>query len=102
MRKPIGFRSYEKDKSEEELEKKDALEKEHAERQKAIADFISQNYSPIGSTSAKCYKTTAELVYDLANIISVRPTELAKQLGDAGYHTEYLAGQPYWVMYEKQ
>ena len=26
---------------------------------------------------------------------------LAKQLADAGYHVEYLAGQPYWVMYEK-
>ena len=95
MKKPIGFRSYQND---EEPDKQDELEKQ---RQKAIVNFLGQNYSPIGSTSAKCYKTTAELIYDLSNIISVRPNELAKQLADAGYHVEYLAGQPYWVMYEK-
>ena len=76
-------------------------EKQQAERQKAIANFIGQNYSPIGTTSQKCYKTTAELVYELSNIVDVAPMALAKQLADAGYHVEYLAGQPYWVMYER-
>lgn len=98
MSKKIGFRSYENAKDEK---KQNEQEKLQAERQKAIANFLGQNYSPIGSTSAKYYKTTAELIYDLSNIISVRPNELAKQLADAGYHVEYLAGQPYWVMYEK-
>ena len=64
-------------------------------------NFIGQNYSPIGTTSQKCYKTTAELVYELSNIVDVAPMALAKQLSDAGYHVEYLAGQPYWVMYER-
>ena len=59
------------------------------------------NYSPIGATSQKCYKTTVELVYELSNIVDVAPMELAKQLTDARYHVEYLAGQPYWVLYEK-
>ena len=102
MSRKIGFRSYyENEKDEKEQEKQNEVEKIKAEQQKAIANFLGQNYSPIGSTSAKCYKTTAELIYDLSNIISVRPNELAKQLADAGYHVEYLAGQPYWVMYEK-
>lgn len=98
MKKPIGFRSYQND---EEPDKQDELEKQQAERQKAIAGFIGQNYSPIGTTSQKCYKTTAELVYELSNIVDVAPMALAKQLADAGYHVEYLAGQPYWVMYER-
>ena len=98
MKKPIGFRSYQND---EEPDKRDELEKQQAERQKAIANFIGQNYSPIGTTSQKCYKTTAELVYELSNIVDVAPMALAKQLADAGYHVEYLAGQPYWVMYER-
>lgn len=93
MSKKIGFRSYQDN---EEPEKQDILEK-----QKAIADFLGHNYSPIGATSQKCYKSTAELVYDLSNIVDVAPMELAKQLTDARYHVEYLAGQPYWVMYEK-
>lgn len=101
-RKPIGFRSYyDNEKSEEESEKQNEQEKKQAERQKAIAEFIGHNYSPIGNTSQKCYKTSAELAYDISNIIAVHPAELAKQLSDAGYHIEYLAGQPYWVMYEK-
>lgn len=56
MKKPIGFRSYQND---EEPDKRDELEKQQAERQKAIANFIGQNYSPIGTTSQKSYKTTA-------------------------------------------
>ena len=98
MKKPIGFRSYENVKDEE---KQNEQEKLQAERQKAIANFLGQNYSPIGTTSQKCYKTTAELVYELSNIVDAAPMALAKQLADAGYHVEYLAGQPYWVMYEK-
>ena len=94
----IPNRSYQND---EEPDKRDELEKQQAERQKAIANFIGQNYSPIGTTSQKCYKTTAELVYELSNIVDVAPMALAKQLSDAGYHVEYLAGQPYWVMYER-
>ncbi len=48
MSKKIGFRSYQND---EEPDKQDELEKQQAERQKAIANFIGQNYSPIGTTS---------------------------------------------------
>lgn len=101
MSKKIGFRSYYENEKDEKEQEQNELEKIKAEQQKAIANFLGQNYSPIGSTSAKCFKTTDELIYDLSDIISVRPTELAKQLTDAGYHVEYLAGQPYWVMYEK-
>ena len=74
MSKKIGFRSYQND---EEPDKQDELEKQQAERQKAIANFIGQNYSPIGTTSQKCYKTTAELVYELSNIVDVAPMALA-------------------------
>ena len=41
MSKKIGFRSYQND---EEPDKQDELEKQQAERQKAIANFIGQNY----------------------------------------------------------
>ncbi|RHJ48194.1 hypothetical protein [Bacteroides sp. AM10-21B] len=97
-RRKIGFRAYNDDVRDSE---EDEQKKKQAERQKAIADFIGHNYSPIGTASQKCYKTSAELVYDISNIVDVLPKELAKQLGDAGYHVEYLAGQPYWVLYEK-
>lgn len=95
--KKIGFNSYDNEENEEQQR-----QKEQEASNKAIADFLSANYSPIGSTADKCYKTTEELVYDLDNIISVGYKELAKQLAGAGYKVEYLAGQPYWVMYEKR
>lgn len=98
MSKKIGFRSYQDD---EKPDKQEEQKKEQAEKKRAIAEFLGQNYSPIGSTSQKCYKTTAELVYELSNIVDVAPMMLAKQLTDARYHVEYLAGQPYWVLYEK-
>lgn len=97
MNKKIGFRNYDKDGSEEQ----DRQQAQEQAEDKAIAQFLSANYSSIGATSQKCYKTTAELVYDLDNIVPVSPGKLAKQLSAAGYHVEYMAGQPYWVMYEK-
>ena len=46
-RKKIGFRTYNDDAQDPE---EDKLKKEQAERQKAIAEFIGHNYSPIGDT----------------------------------------------------
>ena len=50
----IGFRAYNDNAQNSE---EDEQKKKQAERQKAIADFIGHNYSPIGATSQKCYKT---------------------------------------------
>lgn len=70
-RRKIGFRAYNDDAQDPE---EDELKREQAERQKAIAEFIGHNYSPIGDTSQKCYKTSAELVYDIypISLLSVR------------------------------
>lgn len=97
MTKKIGFRNYDNDSDQQE----DREEQQQKEENKAIAEFLSANYAPIGCTSQKCYKTTAELVYDLSNIVDVSHTKLAKQLTAAGYRCEYLSGKPFWVMYEK-
>lgn len=74
---------------------------EEQKRKTAIADFIKQNYAPFGPTSKKVYKTTAELQYDLQNIIDVPAKELAVQLTDARFTVEFICGQPYWVLFEK-
>lgn len=97
-KRPIGFRSYQQ---QDKNEAQDKQQEQQERQQKAIADFLGQHYAPIGSTPAKCYKTSAELAYELANIIEVSPRVLAAQLTAAGYRVEYVAGQPYWVMYEK-
>ena len=97
MSKRIGFRSYDKQDEEEEENLIEEKKKEVA----AIADFIKRYYSPIGATSDKVYKTTAELRYELSNIIDVNPAILAKQLCTARFAVQYIAGQPFWVMFEK-
>lgn len=98
MTKKIGFVNSDNGFAQSEEEKR---EDQQREENRAIAEFISANYSPIGYTSQKCYKTTAELAYDLSNIVKVSHMTLAKQLTAAGYRCEFLAGTPYWVMYEK-
>lgn len=90
MAKKIGFRQY--DDAEKEEKKKQSM---------AMAEFLKQKYSPIGATADKCYKTIDELVYELDNIVSVTRNELAMQLSLAGFKTEFIAGVPYWVLYEK-
>lgn len=94
MTKKIGFRHYQED--------DDAKKQDKQERQTAIADFLRQNYAPIGPTSQKVYKTTAELQYDLQNIIDVPANELARQLTEARFAIEYVCGQPFWVLYERK
>lgn len=93
MTKKIGYRHYQED--------DDAKKQDKQERQTAIADFLRQNYAPIGPTSQKVYKTTAELQYDLQNIIDVPANELARQLTEARFAIEYVCGQPFWVLYER-
>lgn len=94
MTKKIGFRHYQED--------DDAKKQDKQERQTAIADFLRQNYAPIGPTSQKVYKTTAELQYDLQNIIDVPANELTRQLTEARFAIEYVCGQPFWVLYERK
>lgn len=91
-----GFNSSQNQDDKEELQKQ-----EEQKRKTAIADFIKQNYAPFGPTSKKVYKTTAELQYDLQNIIDVPAKELASQLTDARFTVEFICGQPYWVLFEK-
>lgn len=92
MTKKIGFRHHQED---------DDKKQEGQKQQTAIADFLRQNYAPIGPTSQKVYKTTSELQYDLQNITDVPANELAKQLTEAHFAIEYVCGQPFWVLYEK-
>lgn len=93
-KKIIGFKSYEDDHEKDQ-------EKNEDKRKTAIAEFIKTQYSPIGATSNKVYKTSLEIKYDLSNIVDVSVTELAAQLSSAGFHVENIGGQPFWVMYEK-
>ena len=67
-RRKIGFQAYyDNTQNPEEDEQK----KEQAERQKAIAEFIGHNYSPIGTTSKKCYT-----IYPIS-LLSVRQNWLS-------------------------
>ena len=92
MSKKIGFRSYE-----EEPDKKPNKDRVP----KPVIEYLAQTYAPIGLTEAKCYKTIDELVYELSNIGPVGKCLLSDQLSQAGYKVEFVAGVPYWVLYEK-
>ena len=96
MKMPIGFRSYQND---EEPDKQDELEKQQAERQKAIATSSARTIHPSVPLHRNVTRPPLNW-YMSCRTLSMSLDALAKQLADAGYHVEYLAGQPYWVMYE--
>ena len=93
MSKKIGFRSYDEDR--DKTQKNDHV-------QATVIEYLSQTYAPIGPTEAKCYKTIDELVYELSNICPVGRGWLSLRLSQAGYKVEFVAGVPYWVLYEKR
>lgn len=69
-------------------------------KSKMIESFISANYSPIGIASSRIYKTSADLVYDISEVISLSTNDIAKALLSSNYVIRYIAGVPYWEMYE--
>lgn len=94
MSKTIGFRTYDQEPDEEQDKQENACAK-------LLADFISANYVPIGSTENKVYKTSEELAYDMQELVSVRAQEIAEALVMAKFRLEYIGGKPYWVLYER-
>ena len=94
MSKKIGFRSYAQEADEEQDQKEET-------RSKLLADFPSANYTPIGETENKVFKTSEELAYDMQELVAVRAQDIAEAMTLAQFKLEYITGKPYWVLYER-
>ena len=66
-----------------------------------LATFIQSNYRPIGISENKVFKSSDELIYEFSQVVSVDVEELTKALTDAGYRTEFIHSEPYWILYER-
>jgi len=92
-RKVIGFGSYGDGDDLEEEQKKD-------KDVEALKTLIQSIYSPDGITEQKEFKTTAELIYELREMIPATGREMRTALSEMGFEIKYIDGTPMWVMYQ--
>lgn len=63
--------------------------------------YISNNYSPLGETDQKEYVTSADIVRELSEMVSVSIADITKLMDDAGFKIEFIDGKPHWVVFQK-
>ena len=67
-----------------------------------IAKLITASYYFIADESKDVvHKTSAELAYDLEDMISINPHSIAIYLQSIGCQVTNIAGVVYWVLYTK-
>ena len=93
----IGFtaNSY----KEQDEEKKENKSKKSASL--ALKNVLQLKYASSGDNEKKVYKSTADLLYEIENIICIGELYLVEVMLQEGYVIEYVDDRPFWVMYER-
>ena len=80
--------------------RQDQEKKQQKQHEPPLAAFETL-YMPEGPRTAICYRTTAELSYELDDMLGqVSLYDLAKYLRDNNYRTAVINGRAYWILYE--
>lgn len=98
MSKKIGFAPTTKGEKEQE---EDPFIKAHKAKIALISEFIEANYSPIGCTDQKNFRTSAELEFYLKETISVSLSNINEVMKELKFKLIFLEGVPNWIVYEK-
>lgn len=76
-------------------------EKKQQQQHETPLEAIEAIYMPEGPRTAICFRTTAELSYELDDMLGQVPLyDLAKILRDNNYRTTVINGRAYWILYE--
>lgn len=67
---------------------------------KMIADFINQRYSPSGSSTQICFKTSREIAYELREMTLTTIINVSRAMRKANYEIKIIGDTPHWVMYD--
>ena len=63
--------------------------------------YIAENYTPVGECEKKEYITSADIVMELSEMVTISIQEVTLLMDKAGFKTEFIDGKPHWVVYEK-
>lgn len=100
-RRRIGFCPDDID-TDDEKGGEDWLTKMFTANKEHVKQFIEANYTPIGSTEQKDFKTSAELIYMLSETIDVSIKVVNEVMNELQYQMQYIDQVPNWVLYSKE
>ncbi|MBP3517763.1 MAG: hypothetical protein J6K31_05055 [Parabacteroides sp.] len=63
--------------------------------------YIAENYTPVGESDKKDYITSADIVRELSEMVTISIQEVTLLMDKAGFKTEFIEGKPHWAIYEK-
>lgn len=63
------------------------------------ARYITENFTPVGSIERKDYVTSADIVRELSEMVTISIAEVSELMYGAGFKTEYIIGKPCWAVY---
>lgn len=63
--------------------------------------YIAENYMPIGESDKKDYITSADIVRELSEMVTINIAKVTELMDKAGFKTEFIEGKPNWVVYTK-
>lgn len=63
--------------------------------------YIRENYRKLGSPDEMEYVTSADIVRDLAEMVTISITQITELMHSAGFGIKFIEGKPHWIVYPR-
>ena len=63
--------------------------------------YIQENYQVLGENENKDYITSADIVRELSEMVSISIAEISELMDSASFKVEFIEGKPHWVVFRK-
>lgn len=101
-RKKIGFVKGDFDEEENKEGTEDPFFKMFTVNKALVKQFIENSFNPVGTTSNKEFKTSAELVYMLREFGNPSMRVVNEIMNELNYKLIFIEGVPNWIVYMKE
>lgn len=101
-RKKIGFVNGDPDEEENKEGTGDPFFKMFTVNKSHVKQFIENSFDPVGATSNKEFKTSAELVYMLREFENLSMRVVNEIMNELKFQIVFIEGVPNWIVYMKE
>lgn len=101
-RKKIGFVNGDTDEEENKEGTEDPFFKMFTANKAHVKQFIENSFDPVGTTSNKEFKTSAELVYMLREFENPSMRVVNEIMNELKFQIVFIEGVPNWIVYMKE
>lgn len=101
-RNKIGFVKGDLDEEENKEGIEDPFFKMFTVNKAHVKQFIENSFDPVGATSSKEFKTSAELVYMLREFENPSMRVVNEIMNELNFQIVFIEGVPNWIVYMKE